>query len=79
VFLGVKFMTKYVLRKTCTRGRKGDIVDVRPEDVAPLKVNNIIDDPIEEPKEEKVSAPKVQKIVEPSVKKRGKRASNSGN
>lgn len=72
-------MTMYVLRKTCTRGRKGDVVDVRLEDVAPLQVNGIIDKPVKQEKTEKVTQPELTKIIQPNVKKRGRRASNAAN
>lgn len=70
-------MTKYRLNKTCTRGRKGEVVEVRAEDVAPLKLNNVISEPVKEPKIEKVSEPEVRKVIEPQMKKRGRRARNS--
>lgn len=52
-------------------------MEVRAEDVAPLKLNNVIGDPVKEPKIEKVSDPEVKKVIEPQMKKRGRRARNS--
>ena len=72
-------MTKYRLNKTCMRGRKGEVVEVKADDVAPLKLNNVIGEPVREPEVQKVVEPTVQKVVEPTVKKRGRRARNATN
>jgi hypothetical protein len=59
---------KFRLRKTCTRGRKGDVVEVDLNDARMLAANGIID--IDAPAIDPM--PELTKIAEPEIRKRGR-------
>lgn len=75
-------MARYKLLKTCTLGRKGEVVEISPHRLQALRDNGIVAEAYREPEVRKVVEPEVKKVVEPAVKKskvRKRRASKSAN